>query len=56
MLQLRAPLTLINYAPRVVNYAPRVVNHAPKEHFSAGITHDDCHMTIVICLWYRPLI
>jgi hypothetical protein len=41
---------VVNYAPRVVNYAPIVVNDAPKEHFSTGITHDDCHMTIIICL------
>jgi hypothetical protein len=57
-------LRVVNYAPRVVNYAPRVVNYAhrvsikplelsimlPENIYSTDITHDDCHMLIVMCL------
>jgi hypothetical protein len=44
---------VVNYASRVVIYTPRVVNYAPREHlYSIGITHDDRHMTVVICLKY----
>ncbi len=53
--QIEASLTVINYTPRVVNYAPRVMNHAPREH-STGVTHDDCYMTFVRCLQYKPQI
>ena len=52
MPQFGASLTVINYAPKVINYAPKVINYAPAP--SAGITHDDNHMTIVICLQYWP--
>ncbi len=30
------------------------VSHATKN-MASGVTHDDCHMTIVIFLWCRPL-
>ncbi len=39
-----------NYAPRVVNYAPGVVNFALRELYSVGVTQDNNHMRIVICL------
>jgi hypothetical protein len=55
---------VINYAPRVISYAPRVINHAPRVNtyppsvsitlieniYGTGVTHDDCHMIMLICL------
>jgi hypothetical protein len=59
--QIAALLSVTNYAPRVINYAPRVINYAPTavnyaycDIFYTGITQDDCHMTMIICFYYRP--
>ncbi len=57
-------LGVINYTPRVVNYAPRIINVLlePSIMFlepsimlldyisSTVVTHDNRHMTIIICL------
>jgi hypothetical protein len=49
MLQVVASLTSIILMTRGVIYALRAVNYAPR-----GVTHDDRHMTIKICLQYKP--
>jgi hypothetical protein len=56
--QFGAPLTIVNYAPRVVNYAPRELL---ENIYSTGITHDDhygiimfiVHATVVTCMTER---
>ncbi len=47
---------VINYAPRVISYAPRVINMLLElsimfleNNYVTSITHDDFHMTIVLC-------
>jgi hypothetical protein len=41
---------VLYYAPRVLYYAPKVLNYASRELLCTGITHDDHHMMIIICL------